>query len=156
VYFPETVKGDSMTFQLKGTMAVVARASGDVATTTRAMQRIIHEMDPTLPTFGVRSMRATVESSMALLSFTMIVLGVAAAVTLVLGMIGLYGVIAYVVSLRTSDLGVRMTVDAQPASVGGMVRSWRSRGGPWGWSGRAARGGGGQGKGGAGWRAAPV
>jgi putative ABC transport system permease protein len=58
---------------------------------------------------------------MALLSFTMVVLGVAAVVALVLGMIGLYGVIAYVVALRTRELGVRIALGAQPRTVAAMV-----------------------------------
>ena len=66
-------------------------------------------------------MRATVDASMALLSFTMVVLGAAAAVTLILGMIGLYGVIAYVVALRTRELGVRIALGAQPRAVAAMV-----------------------------------
>jgi predicted permease len=121
VYFPEVSNQDSLENQLERTMAVVARTGGDVATTTRAIQRVIRDMDPTLPTFDVRSMRATLEGSMALLSFTMIVLGVAAGVTLVLGMIGLYGVIAYVVALRTRELGVRIALGAQPRAVATMV-----------------------------------
>jgi ABC-type antimicrobial peptide transport system permease subunit len=51
----------------------------------------------------------------------MIILGVAATVTLLLGAIGLYGVVAYVVSMRTREFGVRIALGAQPRSVTTMV-----------------------------------
>jgi len=121
VYFPEVAAGDSLNGQIRRTMAVVARTRGDVAATTRAIQRLIHDIDPTLPTFGVRSMRTTLDASIARLTFTMIILSVAAAVTLVLGVVGLYGVIAYVVTLRRRELGVRIALGAQPAAVAAMV-----------------------------------
>jgi len=97
------------------------RTNGDVAAATRSVQLLIRELDPTLPSFGVRSLRAAVSASIARLSFTMVVMGVAAAVTLILGVIGLYGVIAYVVTLRTRELGVRLALGAQPRAVAMMV-----------------------------------
>jgi ABC-type antimicrobial peptide transport system permease subunit len=102
-------------------MALVARTTGDVAVTTREIQRLVRELDPTLPTFRVTSLRDVTEASIARLSFTMTVLGVAAAVTLILGVVGLYGVIAYVVTLRTRELGVRIALGAQPRAVATMV-----------------------------------
>ena len=87
----------------------------------RSLQRLVRELDPTLPTFEVHSMREVMEASIARLSFTMVVLGVAAGVTLVLGIVGLYGVIAYVVTLRTRELGVRIALGAQPRAVAAMV-----------------------------------
>ena len=102
-------------------MALVARTSGDPVALIREMQRVVRELDPTLPTFQMRTMRQVTEASIARLSFTMILLGVAAGVTLVLGVVGLYGVIAYIVTLRTRELGVRIALGAQPRSVAAMV-----------------------------------
>jgi len=120
-YFPEAIPLDTMDNQIARTMAVVVRTNGDVAAATRSVQLLIRELDPTLPSFGVRSLRAAVSASIARLSFTMVVMGVAAAVTLILGVIGLYGVIAYVVTLRTRELGVRLALGAQPRAVAMMV-----------------------------------
>jgi len=121
VYYPQALAKDTISHGPDQTMALVARTTGDVAATTRAMQRLVRELDPTLPTFRVRSMRDVTEASIARLSFTMTVLGVAAAVTLILGVVGLYGVIAYVVTLRTRELGVRIALGAQPRAVAAMV-----------------------------------
>jgi predicted permease len=121
VYRPEALGGDNHIGQLQRTMALVVRTSGDPAEATRAMQTLVRTIDPTLPTFGVRSMRAAIDASMTRLTFTMIVLGVAAVVTLILSIIGLYGVIAYIVTLRTRELGVRIALGAQPRAVAAMV-----------------------------------
>jgi len=121
VYRPESATNDTLNGPVHRTMALVARTSGDPTALTREMQRVVHELDPTLPTFQMRTMRAVTEASIARLSFTMLLLGVAAGVTLVLGVVGLYGVIAYIVTLRTRELGVRIALGAQPRSVAAMV-----------------------------------
>jgi ABC-type antimicrobial peptide transport system permease subunit len=88
---------------------------------TAAVRRVVRELDPSLPLFDVRSMSAVFQASMAQLSFTIVVLGAAAAVALVLGAIGLYGVMAYVVALRARELGLRIALGASPRGVVAML-----------------------------------
>ena len=121
VYFPEVPVADTTVNQFTSMMGLVVRTTGDPNAAVRPVQSIVHELDPTLPLFDIKPMTEVVRSSLAQLSFTMLIIGVAAGVTLLLGAIGLYGVIAYVASLRTRELGLRIALGATPREVAGMV-----------------------------------
>jgi predicted permease len=121
VYFAEAPAADTSFGQMARMMGLVVRTAGDPVSVVRPVQSVVHELDPTLPLFDVKPMSEVVRSSLAQLSFTMLIIGVAAAVTLLLGAIGLYGVIAYVATLRTRELGVRVALGATPGEIAGMV-----------------------------------
>ena len=121
VYRPQTISLRNGDGQTQWRMGLVVRSVAEPTAITTAVQRAVRELDPTLPLFDVRSMTQIMSQSMAQLSFTILVLGTAALVTLILGAVGLYGVMAYVISLRTRELAVRIALGATPSAVIGML-----------------------------------
>ncbi len=118
IYFP--LEGPAITGVSARNGAVVVRARNAVGL-LGAIRARIADVDPDVAIARVRTTERIVADASARMAFTMVLLVLAGGVALVLGVVGIYGVISYLVGRRRAEIGVRMALGARPSEVSRMV-----------------------------------
>jgi putative ABC transport system permease protein len=104
-----------------GSMWVVARTTGDPADLMTEARQVVRSLDPALPAYSMNTLEDVISESIAPRRFPMLLLGLFAAIAMGLAAVGLYGVVAYGVSLRTQEIGIRMAIGAGRGDVMRMI-----------------------------------
>ena len=115
MFFPET----QYSFPFR--TFVVRTATGDPSQLAAAVRDQVRQVDPNLPVSSVRTIDEVAAASVAAQRSGMLLLTVFGVVALVLAAAGIYGVMSHMVALRTPEIGIRMTLGAQPSSVMSLV-----------------------------------
>jgi predicted permease len=120
VYWPAFMRGfyafENLTVRRTMTFIVRTPLAGTPGLVAQ-MQQAVWSVNRDLPLASVRTMQEIYDASLARPSFTLVMLAAAAAVALVLGVVGLYGVLAYVIAQRRREIAIRLALGAQPGEV---------------------------------------
>ncbi len=114
---PETVFVPDGTFFFGAASRWVVRTSGDPALLAGTVRNAVRELDPSLAITDLQPMAVFLDKARAPTRFALVLIGVFAAIAVILGAVGLFGVLATMVRQRTAEIGVRMAFGAPQASI---------------------------------------
>ena len=102
-------------------MSYVVRSSTPPLGLARAVRRAFDQIDATVATARLETLQEAVDRAAEQAAFTTALLALAAGVALLLGLVGIYGVVSYIVSQRTGEIGVRLALGAEPGNITAMI-----------------------------------
>jgi putative ABC transport system permease protein len=102
-------------------MSYVVRSASPPTGLLASIRRVVDTVDETLAIAQVRTLEDLLDGASAQMAFTMILLAIAALVSLMLGVVGIYAAVSYIVSQRTNEIGIRLALGAEPRGVAAMI-----------------------------------